>query len=203
MARVHGRFGLQAAVKLLHGEADPRLERAGLDRTPDVRQPARASGAGSCALLRRCVTAGWVELPGRERPVVRADRGRARGDEGRAAGAAAAAAADRARRAGGGEPVARESAAAPAASARGRPSSTAAASALFERPARPPARGGPRAQGVPPYIVASDRTLRDMAMLRPRTLGESMSAHGIGPAKAERYGAGFLDTVARALSPSA
>jgi ATP-dependent DNA helicase RecQ len=60
-----------------------------------------------------------------------------------------------------------------------------------------------RAQGVPPYVVASDRTLREMAVLQPRTLGELMSVHGIGPAKADRYGRGFLDTVARALSPSA
>jgi ATP-dependent DNA helicase RecQ len=60
-----------------------------------------------------------------------------------------------------------------------------------------------RAQGVPPYVVASDRTLREMAVLQPRTLGELMSVHGIGPAKVDRYGRGFLDTVARALTPSA
>ena len=60
-----------------------------------------------------------------------------------------------------------------------------------------------RAHGVPPYVVASDRTLREMAVLKPRTLGELMSVHGIGPAKADRYGRGFLDTVARALSASA
>ena len=36
-----------------------------------------------------------------------------------------------------------------------------------------------------------------MAVLQPRTLGELMSVHGIGPAKADRYGRGFLDTVAR------
>src|SRR5437899_9407768 len=30
VARVHGRFGLLAAVKLVHGDADPKLERAGL-----------------------------------------------------------------------------------------------------------------------------------------------------------------------------
>ena len=32
VARVHGRFGLQLAAKLVHGEADPRLERSGLAR---------------------------------------------------------------------------------------------------------------------------------------------------------------------------
>jgi ATP-dependent DNA helicase RecQ len=56
-----------------------------------------------------------------------------------------------------------------------------------------------RAEGVPPYVVASDRTLREIASLRPRSLGELTDAHGIGPRKAERYGAGFLAVVARHL----
>ena len=49
VARVHRRFGLQAAVKLLRGEADPRLERAGLDRTPTFGCPARAPRALAAA----------------------------------------------------------------------------------------------------------------------------------------------------------
>jgi ATP-dependent DNA helicase RecQ len=55
-----------------------------------------------------------------------------------------------------------------------------------------------RADGVPPYVVASDRTLREIAMLRPRTIGELQMAHGIGPAKLERYGEGLLAAVQRA-----
>jgi ATP-dependent DNA helicase RecQ len=53
-----------------------------------------------------------------------------------------------------------------------------------------------RAQGVPPYVVASDRTLREIALLQPRSLGELMAVHGIGAAKADRYGKGWLDVVA-------
>jgi len=53
-----------------------------------------------------------------------------------------------------------------------------------------------RAEGLAPFIVASDRTLRDIASLRPRTLTELVEAHGVGPHKAERYGAGFLRIVA-------
>jgi ATP-dependent DNA helicase RecQ len=45
---------------------------------------------------------------------------------------------------------------------------------------------------VPPYVVASDRTLRDVARLVPRDLAELEQAHGIGPAKASRYGAELL-----------
>jgi ATP-dependent DNA helicase RecQ len=51
---------------------------------------------------------------------------------------------------------------------------------------------------VPPFVVASDRALRDVAVLRPRTLGELQRAYGIGPAKAERYGTRILAAVAGA-----
>ena len=54
-----------------------------------------------------------------------------------------------------------------------------------------------REHGVPPYVVASDRTLREIAMLRPRDLEALVQAHGIGPAKAERFGEGLLEVVAR------
>jgi ATP-dependent DNA helicase RecQ len=49
---------------------------------------------------------------------------------------------------------------------------------------------------VAPFIVASDRTLRDIAALRPRTLAELEQAHGVGPHKAARYGPGLLAVVA-------
>jgi ATP-dependent DNA helicase RecQ len=49
---------------------------------------------------------------------------------------------------------------------------------------------------VAPFIVASDRTLRDIAALRPRTLAELEQAHGVGRHKAARYGAGLLAVVA-------
>ena len=52
-----------------------------------------------------------------------------------------------------------------------------------------------QSQGVPPYVIASDRSLRDIAMLRPRTRDDLLLAHGIGPAKAERYGVQLLAIV--------
>jgi ATP-dependent DNA helicase RecQ len=54
-----------------------------------------------------------------------------------------------------------------------------------------------RAEGVAPFIIASDRTLRDIAALRPRDLAELERAHGVGPYKALKYGAGFLQVVAK------
>jgi len=56
-----------------------------------------------------------------------------------------------------------------------------------------------RAERVAPFIVASDRTLRDIAMLRPRDLVELERAHGVGPHKAARFGAGWLKIVAEEM----
>ncbi|MBI1737021.1 MAG: HRDC domain-containing protein, partial [Candidatus Rokubacteria bacterium] len=53
---------------------------------------------------------------------------------------------------------------------------------------------------VPPYVIASDRTLRDLARLRPRTLDELTLAHGIGRRKAESYGEGLLRVIGQAAA---
>ena len=49
-----------------------------------------------------------------------------------------------------------------------------------------------RRQGVPAYAVFSDKTLRELAVVRPRTIDELRSVSGIGDAKARRYGKQFL-----------
>jgi ATP-dependent DNA helicase RecQ len=58
-----------------------------------------------------------------------------------------------------------------------------------------------KAERVPPYVVASDRTLHELAELRPRTLGALEGIYGIGAAKAARYGEAFIDVVRGARSP--
>jgi ATP-dependent DNA helicase RecQ len=59
-----------------------------------------------------------------------------------------------------------------------------------------------RKERVPPYVIASDRTLRDIARLRPKNLDQLVLAHGIGPAKAARYGEALLGVVRRAEAPA-
>jgi ATP-dependent DNA helicase RecQ len=51
-------------------------------------------------------------------------------------------------------------------------------------------------QGVPAYIVFSDKVLREMAARRPRTPEELLDVPGVGPAKLERYGQAFLGAIA-------
>ena len=47
-------------------------------------------------------------------------------------------------------------------------------------------------QGVPAFMVFSDRTLRGMAQLRPKTRDELLEIHGVGEAKLDAYGDRFL-----------
>jgi ATP-dependent DNA helicase RecQ len=51
--------------------------------------------------------------------------------------------------------------------------------------------------GLPPYAVLHDRTLRAVALLKPRSAEALGEVPGIGPAKLERYGADLLALVAR------
>jgi len=50
-------------------------------------------------------------------------------------------------------------------------------------------------QGVPAYIVFSDKTLRGMVRAKPQTPGELLGVSGVGPAKLEKYGREFLEAL--------
>ncbi|TVR61591.1 MAG: DNA helicase RecQ [Spirochaetaceae bacterium] len=52
-----------------------------------------------------------------------------------------------------------------------------------------------RQQGVPPYVIFSDKTLRGMARLRPVDESALLDVHGVGETKAARYGAAFLTAI--------
>ena len=189
-------------MTLIHGDADPRLERAGLTRVPTFGNLREHGEEWLLAVLRRCVAAGWVSFTGGDRPVVvLTEDGRAVMKGERPARLLLPplerAALGRPRPAPRGEGGKRPPAAVrPAASAESvdEPATTA----LFEALRRHRLTLA-RAEGVPPFVIASDRTLRDIAALRPATLDALMDAYGIGRHKAERYGAGILDV--RSLAP--
>ncbi len=48
------------------------------------------------------------------------------------------------------------------------------------------------AEGVPPYIIFHDATLKEMLHAQPKTLDDMATVPGIGQAKLERYGESFL-----------
>jgi ATP-dependent DNA helicase RecQ len=51
------------------------------------------------------------------------------------------------------------------------------------------------AQGVPAYVIFTDRTLIEMAETRPETLDDLARVGGVGAAKLERYGTTFLAVI--------
>jgi ATP-dependent DNA helicase RecQ len=53
-------------------------------------------------------------------------------------------------------------------------------------------------QGVPPYVVFSDKTLRELSRQRPTDREAMLEIHGIGAVKFERYGEAFLEVIAGA-----
>ncbi|TAL38094.1 MAG: DNA helicase RecQ [Alphaproteobacteria bacterium] len=50
-------------------------------------------------------------------------------------------------------------------------------------------------QGVPPYYIFNDKTLRDMVLLKPDNMERMALVHGIGEKKLERYGKMFVKIV--------
>jgi ATP-dependent DNA helicase RecQ len=52
-------------------------------------------------------------------------------------------------------------------------------------------------QGVPPYVIFHDATLRGMAIARPRRKQDLLSLPGVGQGKLDRYGEAFLAVLAR------
>jgi ATP-dependent DNA helicase RecQ len=198
VARVSGRFGLRAAVNLVRGVADDRL-RGGLDETITFGVLKDRSDTWLRRLYQRLVTAGWVGFRGEDYPVVlltpegrRVMKGERparillpRHQEVRTA----APRRPRARppeRGAGQKAVAGESDAAWG----------EREEALFQE-LRACRQELARRAGKPAYVIAHDRTLRDLARLRPASSDALACAHGLGPAKIARYGEAFLAVIAR------
>ncbi len=53
---------------------------------------------------------------------------------------------------------------------------------------------------MPPYVILHDRSLRDLARLRPATKAQLLAAYGIGEKKAADLGERLLETIAAAAS---
>ncbi len=206
VARLDGRFGLKQVVRLLHGEAEPRLERLGLTEVSTFGRLSDRPQEWIQRALSRCVTAGWVTFSGEEHPVVRltsdgiavmraqqaarwlpppAERprvkssGELRTGRGRAGTRAAF-----------GPGEARRGAAGLAADIE----LDSAGQALFEalRAAR---LSLAKEHAVPAYVVAHDRSLRELARQRPTTPAALQQVPGFGAQKSERYGPAFLRVI--------
>lgn len=186
-ARIHGRFGLGAAARLLRGGEDLRLQRAGLADTPTFGILSDREEDWLVRLLSRCVTAGWLAF-GEHRVILVTGEGY---DVIHARRPVRLLLPSKQ------EPTTRRSG---SSSRRSRPATAAAdldagGRDLFEL-LRAWRLQTASADGKPPYVVASDRTLRDIATLRPASERELLLCHGIGPSKMEKYGTTILSIIA-------
>lgn len=50
-------------------------------------------------------------------------------------------------------------------------------------------------EGVPPFVVFSDKTLHDMCAKRPQNAEEFLAISGVGESKLEKYGAQFIEAI--------
>ena len=57
-----------------------------------------------------------------------------------------------------------------------------------------------KAQGVPPYVIFHDATLKAMALAQPRHPHDLLNLPGVGQGKLDRYGDAFLAVVRRVVS---
>jgi ATP-dependent DNA helicase RecQ len=71
--------------------------------------------------------------------------------------------------------------------------------ALFEA-LRAWRRAEAQAQALPPYVIFHDRTLAEVATLRPKTLSALAACGGVGQGKLDRYGAAVLAVVAEGVA---
>jgi ATP-dependent DNA helicase RecQ len=186
VARLQNRFGLKQVVRLLRGEAEERLERAGLTQVATFGILRDHSAEWIQRALSRCVTAGWVQFSADTHPVVRLTES--------------------------GVAVMRGTQAArwlPPIDAQQRRTERSAKTRLAhdEEPLDAIEQGIfellrdvrlklAQSEHVPAYVIAHDRTLRELARLRPRNMAEMAAVPGLGTSKLQRYGTAFLAVLA-------
>ncbi len=192
VARARQRAGLGAVAEMLRGVDGERTRRFGFTELSTFGLLRERSPGWVADLMRGLLAAGWIDLTPTEHPVPLLTR----------AGVEAMKATGPLRFA---LPVER----APRRSVRtavagGSPAGKGAGKALesldaqsrdrFEKLRAHRAQMA-KARGVPAYVVALDRTLIEMAARAPRSRAELLDLFGMGPARVEAYGDGFLDAL--------
>ena len=58
-------------------------------------------------------------------------------------------------------------------------------------------------QNVPPYVIFPDKTLTEMAIVKPASEGQLLNISGVGQAKLTRYGEVFLNEISNSTQQDA
>jgi ATP-dependent DNA helicase RecQ len=183
VARVRQSFGAGHVIDVLRGRRTTRVEGRGHDGLSTFGLLAELSVAELRSVVDQLVDQGLLAVEGDPYPVLKITEEGGRllrgGRECRLLRVPAPPAPPRQRRRGG--------AGALLAVAEGAPQPTAEEHELFER-LRQLRRELAAERGVPPYVIFHDATLRELARLRPATLGQLFAVRGIGERKAADYG---------------
>jgi ATP-dependent DNA helicase RecQ len=210
VARAQRRAGLGSIVEMLRGVDSERTRKFGFTSLSTFGLLKEHPPEWLLSLLRATLAAGWIDLTPTEHPVPFLTRAGAEVMRGASPARMVLPPSPRpartARAAGNGAASVPASAGASASAARG-PRDEAMPFDEALRPTFEKLRAHraevARARRVPPYVVAFDRTLVELAALRPRSRSELASVYGMGPARIEQYGAGFLAVLADAGGPPA
>jgi ATP-dependent DNA helicase RecQ len=187
VARAQKRAGIVAISDMLKGVDSEKTRKFGFTSLSTFGLLRDRPAEWIVALLRSLLAAGWIDLTTNDHPVPYLTRAGAEVMKGAVPAKILLPAEVRAD-ARGGRSRARSSS---SSSAREAPVLDAAAQPIFER-LRAHRAEIAKSRGVPAYVVALDRTLVEMAQVRPKTTDQLLMLHGMGPARAEAYGDGFL-----------
>jgi ATP-dependent DNA helicase RecQ len=183
VARARQRAGLTAIAEMLRGVESERTRRFGFTELSTFGLLRERSSAWVLDLLRALLTAGFIDLTPSEHPVPLLTR---MGAEVMRAQGPVRLALPQER-----EKRAPRRAAGTKSAGPDLGSADATTRDRFERLRAHRAQVA-KARGVPAYVVALDRTLLEMATRAPRSLQELLGVFGMGPARVETYGDGFL-----------
>ena len=184
VARAQKRAGLVAISDMLKGVDSEKTRKFGFTSLSTFGLLSDRPAEWIVSLLRSLLAAGWIDLTTNEHPVPYLTRAGAEVMKG-AVPAKILLPVEVRTDARGGRSRARSS------SAREAPVLDPSAQPIFER-LRAHRAEVAKSRGVPAYVVALDRTLVEMAQVLPKTTDQLLMLHGMGPARAEQYGEGFL-----------
>ncbi len=186
VARAQKRAGLGAIADMLRGVDSEKTRKFGFTRLTTFGLLSERSPEWILALLRGLLAAGWIDLTPTEHPVPFVTKSGWDVMKGLVPMRLSLPRAEKAR----------SSSRAPRAERSASATLDDALRPAFER-LRTHRAEVARLRGVPPYVVAFDRTLIELVTRKPRTASELLGIYGFGPARVEQYGAGFLEALAR------
>lgn len=173
VGRMRGRFGVTMVAKVLKGSRDKRLLEFGLDRLSTYGLMRHLPEKEIADWLYWLVAEGFLKLSEGQYPVVSLTANALPVLEGR-------------------ESIMQRVRATVKGTTMG---DAVAASPLFEA-LKAWRKEKAAAEGVPPFMLFFDATLREIANVQPQTVDQLLGVKGIGAAKADKYGAGLIELIA-------